>query len=57
VSHHHTSLKQTNSEAFKVLKKSKLGVIPRAVSHIFKEIDRNSLKCTVYMSFLQIYNE
>ena len=46
-----------DSEAFKVLKKSKLGIIPRTVSHIFKQIENNAMKCTVYMSFMQIYNE
>ena len=40
-----------------MIKKNKLGIIPRAVSHLFKEIERNQIKCTVYMSFLQIYNE
>jgi hypothetical protein len=29
-----------DSEAFKVLKKSKLGIIPRAVAHLFKAIDK-----------------
>ena len=46
-----------DSEAFKVLKKSKLGIIPRAIAHLFKAIDKKQLKCTVYLSFLQIYNE
>ncbi len=46
-----------DSEAFKVLKKSKLGIIPRTVAHLFKAIDKKQLKCTVYLSFLQIYNE
>ena len=41
-----------DSEAFKVLKKSKLGIIPRTVSHIFKQIENNAMKCTVYMSFM-----
>ncbi|TNV86797.1 hypothetical protein FGO68_gene1664 [Halteria grandinella] len=47
----------SESETVKILKKSKLGVIPRAVSHVFSELEKNALKVTVYMSFLQIYNE
>lgn len=42
----------SESETVKILKKSKLGVIPRAVSHVFSELERNGLKVTVYMSFL-----
>jgi kinesin family member 11 len=45
------------SQAIKMLKKSKLGVIPRALGHIFAEVDRLKMKCTIYMSCLQIYNE
>ncbi len=45
-------------EAFKgVIRKTKMGIIPRAVQHIFREIERQQMKCTVYVSFLQIYNE
>jgi hypothetical protein len=39
------------------VKRSRLGVIPRAIGHVFEEIERTGLKCTVYVSFLQIYNE
>ena len=41
-----------DSEAFKVLKKTKLGIIPRSVSHLFKQIEKSKLKGTVYMSFM-----
>lgn len=40
-----------------MLKRSKHGIIPRAVSHIFSEVERTQFKCTIYVSFLQIYNE
>ncbi len=46
-----------DSEAFKVLKKSKLGIIPRSIAHLFKQIEKKQMKCTIYLSFLQIYNE
>lgn len=39
-------------------KKAKsLGVIPRAIDEMFFEINERKLPCTVYCSFLQIYNE
>ncbi|CDW74044.1 kinesin motor domain containing protein [Stylonychia lemnae] len=48
---------QLQLEKLNKIRKSRIGIIPRCINQIFDEISQKDLKCTVYMSLIQIYNE